>query len=110
MYRNVVDAVIYQVAADRVVDLHLESHFQFCAYAIHARNQHGIDILLVHGKQAAESANLAQHSLGESFVSQIFNALLSAVATIDVDTGVGVSNGVVFGGILSHFSVRRCQG
>ena len=109
LHRDVVDTVIHQVAADGVMHAHVEGDFQLGAHAIDARNQHRIQILFVDREQPAESADFAQHSLGEGFVGQILDALLGAVATIDADTGIGVGDGVGWEvGVLSHFFVRRC--
>src|SRR5437763_4006518 len=56
LYRDVVDAMVHQVAAHGVMKVHHESNFQLGANAIDARNQHGItEFFLVDGKQATES-------------------------------------------------------
>ena len=43
-------------------------------------------------EQAAEAANLAQHSLGEGFMGEILDALLGAVGAIDVYARIGVGD------------------
>src|SRR5260370_625208 len=99
--RNVIHAMVYQVGADGVVDLHFEGKFQLCPYAVHARNQDGIGILqAVNREQPSKSADFAQNALGEGLVGQIFDALLGAVGLVDIDACVRVSNG--FGRILRH--------
>ena len=42
---NVVDAVVYQVGADGVMNVHFEGQFQFGTDAIHAGDQDGIEVL-----------------------------------------------------------------
>ena len=60
LHRDVVDAMVDQVAAHGVVNVHLEGDFELCAHTIDARDQHGIEIFLgVDGKQATEPADLA---------------------------------------------------
>ena len=85
--------MVHQVGAHGLVQFHLKGDLQFGAYAIYARNQHGIAIFLfINGEEPAEAANLAQHSLGEGLVRQILDALLGAVGLRDVHTGIGVGN------------------
>ena len=99
LHRDVVDAVVDQVGAHGVMDVHLKGDLQLGAHAVHAGDQHRVDILqLVHGEQAAEAADFAQDAAGKSLVGEIFNALLGAVGTVDVDARVGVSNWRIPGG------------
>ena len=110
LHCNIVDAVIHQIGADRVMNVHLEGQFELRANAVHARNQHWIEILcLVHRKQAAEAANLAEHALGERLMRQILDALLGPVSLIYVDARVCVSDR--FGRMLGHgVSGCKCAG
>ena len=47
LHGDVVDAVVDQVAADRVVEVHFEGDFEFGADAVDAGDEHGIEILLL---------------------------------------------------------------
>ena len=42
LHGDVVDAVVNQVAADGVMNAHVEGNLQLCSHAVNARNQHGI--------------------------------------------------------------------
>ena len=110
LHCNVVNAVVYQIGADRVMDVHLEGQLELRADAVHARNQHRIEILrLVHRKQPAEAANFAEHALGERLMRQILDALLGPVSLIYVDARVCVSDR--FGRMLGHgVSGCKCAG
>src|SRR5438105_1555794 len=93
LHGDIVDAMIDQVGADGVVDLHLEGHLELGAHAVHAGNQHRVAVALaVEREQAAESADLAQHPAGKSFVGQIADALLGAFGAVNIHAGVGVGN------------------
>ena len=110
LHGNVVDAVVHQVATHGVMHLHLKGDFQLRAHAVHTGNKHGVEVFLVHGKQAPETANLAQHTPGEGLVGEVLDSLLGLVGAVDVDAGIGVGDRVALGvGVLSHFSVRRCR-
>jgi hypothetical protein len=94
-----------------VVHFHLESDFEFRPNSINARNQYRVHVLFIDREQPAESADLAQHSLGKSFVREILDALLRSIAAINADTSVGVGDRFALEvGILSHFSFRVLQG
>ena len=91
LHRNVIDAVVHQIAAHGVVQVHHESEFQLGADAIHAGNQHRLaEFLFVDRKHAAEAANLTYHSLGEGAMGKIFDSLLSSVGAVDINTAVSV--------------------
>src|SRR6185312_7838345 len=97
LHGDVIHAVIHQIAAHRVVQVHHESKFQFCADAIHAGDQHRLaKLLLVDGIHAAEAADLAHHSFGKGAMGQVLDALLGTVGAINVDAAVGISNGGLF--------------
>src|SRR5439155_27349882 len=103
LYDDVVDAVIHQVGAHGVMDFHFKSDLKFGAHAIHAGDQHGVQVLLIHRKQAAETSNLAQHTFGESFMGEILDALLGLVGAIDVHASIGIGyGGGLRLGILGH--------
>ncbi len=117
LHGDVVDAVIDQVGADGVVDVHLEGDLQLGAHAVHARDQNRVHPLrLVHGEQAAEAADFAQYAAGESLVGEILDPLLGAVGAVNVHAGIGVGDGGLRG-IMGHGSqcvsvkwgfARRC--
>src|SRR5207237_495217 len=73
--------------------LHREAPLSLRAHAVHAGDQHRVAVALaVESEQAAESANLAQHPAGKSFVGQIADALLGAFGAVNIHAGVGVGN------------------
>src|SRR3984957_12062283 len=79
LHKNVVHAVVDQVAANGGMQAHLEGNFQLGTYAVHARDQDGIGVLdFVDCEQAAEAADFAEHAAGERFVGQVLDALLGA--------------------------------
>ena len=95
--------MIHQVGAHGVMDFHFKSDLKFGAHAIHAGDQHGVQVLLIHRKQAAETSNLAQHTFGESFMGEILDALLGLVGAIDVHASIGIGyGGGLRLGILGH--------
>jgi hypothetical protein len=62
LHGDVIDAVVHQVSANGGMQAHLEGNFELGSHAVHARDQHRVQILdFVHRKQAAEAAYLAQH-------------------------------------------------
>src|SRR5215472_6497720 len=102
LHSNVVNAVVYQVSADRVVYPHHESDFELGADAVDARNQDGFaELLLVDGEHAAEPADLADHALGERPVRQILDALLGAVSAVNIHPAVGVCDGSILQSCLA---------
>ena len=104
LHGNVVDAVIDQVGADGVVDVHLEGDFQLGAHAVHARHQNRVHPLrLVHGEQAAKAADFAQDAAGKSLVGEILDPLFGAIGAVNVHTCIGVGDGGLRG-IMGHGS------
>src|SRR5204862_2825580 len=93
LHRNVINAVVHQIGADRVMNVHLEGQLELRADAVYARNQHRINVLsLIHREQTAKAANFAQHALRERLMRQILDALLGPVSLIYVDARVRVSD------------------
>jgi hypothetical protein len=92
LHHDVVDAMIDQVGAHGVVDLHLEGDLQLGAHAVDARHQHRIEIGFGDGEQASEAADLAQNSLGEGFVGEVLDALLGAIGAIDAHARIGIGD------------------
>ena len=104
LHRDVVDAMIDQVGADGVMDIHLEGDFQLGAHAVHARDQDRVGPLrLVHREQAAKAADFAQYAASKSLVGEILDPLFGAVGAVNVHTGVGVGDGGLRG-IMGHGS------
>ena len=104
LHRNVVDAVIDQVGANGVMDVHLEGDLQLGADAVDARDQNRVDPLrLVHGEQAAEAADFAQNAAGKGLVGEILDPLFGAVGAVNVHTSIGVGDGGLRG-IMGHGS------
>src|SRR6185295_6863886 len=59
LHKNVVDAVVHQIAADGVVTIHHHRHLQFRADAVGARYQHRFaHALEVTGKHSTETADI----------------------------------------------------
>jgi hypothetical protein len=86
--------VIYQISADGVVNIHLEGKLELGADAIHARNQHRIQVLgFVHRKQATKAADFAEHAFGKRLMRQVLDPLLGAIGFVYVDARVGVGDG-----------------
>ena len=97
MHGNIIHAMVYQVAAHGVVQVHHERNFELGANAIHAGNQHGITKLFpVNGEHAAEAADFTHHSRSERTMGEVFNALLGAVGAVNVNAAVGIGNGSLF--------------
>ena len=102
LHGNVIHAVVHQVAAHGVVQLHHEGHFEFCANPVHAGNQHRLaELLFINCKQAAEAADLAYNSAGEGAVGQILDALLGPVGAVYVNAAIGVSDWGIFQNLSS---------
>ena len=88
MNQNVVDAVVHEVAADRVVNASREGNLQFCADAISRGYQHR----LPHpGKRAvehaAEAANLRKRARIESSARKFFDLFRRAIGRVDIYAG-----------------------
>ena len=97
LHGNVIHAVVYQIAAHGVMQVHHERHFELGADAIHAGNQHGIaKLFLVDGKHAAEAADLAHYSRRERAMGEVFNALLGAVGAVNINAAIGIGDGSLF--------------
>ncbi len=117
---DVVDAVVDEVLADGVVDVELEGDFEFGANAIHRRDQDGVGVLFeVEGEEAAEAADLGEDLAVEGFAGEHFDALLAALGAGDIDSGVGVGDGLLLrsgrllgfaGGFLEVGTLRRDGG
>ena len=94
MYGNVVHAVVYQIGANRRVQIHLKRNLQLGAHTVNARDEHGVEVLgFVDRKKAAKSANLAQYAPGERLMGQILDSLFRPVGTANIDACIGVCDG-----------------
>src|SRR5207244_4787972 len=71
LHDNVVDAVVDQVSAHGVVNVHFKRHLKLRAHAVDTGNQDGILVLQRNRKHTSKAANLAQDALGERFVGQV---------------------------------------
>ena len=80
MHRNVIDAVVNQIRADRIVPIKGKSDFQFGADAVHTGHEHGVARETLQGKESAERANLPQHTRVESAARQLLDAGLAWLA------------------------------
>jgi hypothetical protein len=78
---NVIDAVVDQIGAHRVVHPHREGYFELGADAIRTRNQNRVRIFAdVQAEETAEAANIPKHLLVEGFLGEILDALFGAVS------------------------------
>ncbi len=97
LHRNVVDAVVHQVAAHGVVHAHFKGKFQLGAHAIDAADQHRVGKLsFVHLKKPAKAADLAEDTLVEGTVRQVLDALLCAIRLFNVHACIGVGQALLF--------------
>src|ERR1019366_531227 len=111
LHRDVVHAVVHQVGADGVVQVHFKGDLQLGTDPVHAGNQNRVRVLfLVDGEEPAKAANLAQHSAIEGLVGEILDALLGAIGALDVYASVGVSNGSGFCRLLCQVSGSSSEG
>jgi hypothetical protein len=99
---DVVHAMIHQVAANRMMNVHLEGDFQFGAYAVDTGYKDRVFVLKRYREKAAKAADFAEHVLVESFVSQILDALFRTVSAGYVHARVGVGNGRICRWFLGH--------
>ena len=91
LHQDVVDAVIDQVAANGRMHAHGHGHFEFCADAIGARNQHRLfPFFVVQREQRAEAPDAAKDSGSKRAAGMMPDALLGFLGDGDIDTGIGV--------------------
>ncbi len=87
-----------------MVHFHLKRDLQLGTYAIHARDQHRIQVLLIDRIQPSKAADFAQDAFGKGFMGKVLDALLGPVASINVDSGICIGDRTVWGiGIVGHF-------
>ncbi len=88
---DVVDAMVHEVLADRVVLVEGDGDLQFRADAVHAADEHGAPVLRrVEGEQPAESADGAEHFRATGLADLLFQAGLERVGEMDVHARAGV--------------------
>ena len=98
---DVVDAVIDQVLADRVVLAHGEGELELGADAIDAGDEDGLLVFFgVEGEEAAEAADLAEDFAAVSGGEQLGEGGFDLVPKIDIHTGFRVCF------LTGHFSWR----
>ncbi len=84
-HRDVVDAVVYEVGADRVVAIHRERDLQLGADAIHARDQHRLAHAgEVRGEEPAEAADFPEHLRAMRAFHARLDALLDEIAEVNI--------------------------
>jgi hypothetical protein len=89
--------MVYQIAADGVVNAHFEGELQLGADAIDAADQNRIgELLFVYLEETAEAAYLAEDTLVERTVSEVLDALFRAIRLLDIDASVGVCQAPLF--------------
>src|SRR5581483_11891361 len=88
---DVVDAVVDEVGADRVVAPGHERHLQLRADAVGARYEHRIlKVVAIEAEQPAERSDLGQHAGGERRPRERLDAADGFVAGVDVDARLAV--------------------
>ncbi len=97
LHGDVIDAVVYQVLTDSVMNAELEGDLELGADAIGARDEHGIFIALEIGREErAEAADAAEHATGEGLLRERLDTLLGLIAARDIDAGIGIGDLLVF--------------
>ncbi len=105
LHGNVVDAVVHQIRAHRLVQAELEGHLELGAHAVGRADQDGVlPALHVEPEERAEAADAAQNIAVKGLLRQVLDAFLGAVATADIDACVGVGHGFGFG-FVGHDAV-----
>jgi hypothetical protein len=89
LHEDVVDAVIDEIGADRVVDAAHEREAQLRADTVRARHEHGIvEAAIAKREQAAERSEIRQHAGGMRAARQPLDAANDFVARFDINAGV----------------------
>ena len=100
--------MIDQIAADRVVAIHHHRHFQFCADAIGAGDQHRLTYTFkVAGKHAAEASDIGKNSGRVCGSRQVADAFHRGIGVVDIDAGVFVSDGTICHGTGFNVASQR---
>ncbi len=102
--RDVVDAVVHEVLADRVVAIEGEGELELGADTVDGRDKDRLAVLPgVEGEQASETADLAHHLRTMGGGEELGEGAFDPVAEIDVDPRGGV-------GFLLHLWAGRLAG
>ena len=89
--QNVVDAVIYEIGTDRVVNAGLERQLELCPDAVRRRDQYRLrHIRKRPGKHPAKAADLGQRPLVKGAAGVFADLRDGEICVVDRDTGVGV--------------------
>ncbi len=87
--------MVHQVAANGLVQSHLEGDFELGADPVGRADQDGrFEALQIEPKQGAETPDSAQNIAVEGLLRQELDAFLGPVAGGDVDAGIGVGYGM----------------
>jgi hypothetical protein len=82
----VIDAVVHQVGADRVVPIRHERHFQLRPDAVGARHENRVAIrATIQAKQPSEGTDLGKHASRESRPRQRLDSANGLVSGVDID-------------------------
>ena len=90
LHENVVDAVVHEVVADRVVAAGVDRDLELRPDAVGAGDEHRLGHVGRDAEHAAESAELAARARGERRQHVRLDALLRVVGRVDVDAGGAV--------------------
>src|SRR5262249_5143600 len=98
LYGNVVDAVVHQIFANRVVAAGKKGDLELGADAVGRADQHGTAKAgeLVAG---AEAADVGDHAAREGRPGEFLDGVDGAVGLVDIDAGVAVAKGFGLGQI-----------
>ena len=113
---DVIDAMVDEILADRVVAIGGEGDFEFRADAVHARDKHGVfHSPEVGTEEAAEAADFAQNLRSMSGADEGVDSFFDLVAEVHINPSGGIGFFGLFQNSRSVVSssrralVRRCS-
>ena len=93
LYGDVVDAVVDQALADRVMHVHREGDVELGAHAVGGADQHRVfELLAVEGVAGAKGADASQNVLAERALREFLDLRGGAVCFVDIDAGVLIAD------------------
>jgi len=88
---DVIDAMVDEILADRVVAVRGEGDFEFRADSVHAGDEHGVfHAAQVRAEEAAEAADFAQNLGSMGGADEGVDSFFDLVAEVHIDSGSGV--------------------
>src|SRR5579864_320128 len=111
LHGNIVYAVVDQIGAHGVMQLHHERYFQLSAYAVHAGDQNRIaEFLFVESEQPAESTDFSNDPTGEGAVGEVLDALFGTVRAVNVNPALGIGYRFGFQNLRSVSAIGGIEG